>query len=149
VITPSAAGVARPVVPTPATASAPPTLPVSDRGDEPRLRAPDLTFVRPTTLRILGDGRFGTWSLIGSTIGDPCTVGMSRRCFDLVFAELGIAWRPFGSRVSLFSTVGMVPVTMPPAASLQGPATVGFQFVSGLRIDLPVLRARPARGLSR
>lgn len=106
-----------------------------DAAGRPRLHAPDLSFLRPTTLRILGEGRFGTWSLFGSSLGStPGSLGcgdtLGLACAPLALAELGIAWRPFGSRLSLFASVAMVSL-----ASLR--QSLGVQLVGGLRIDLP------------
>lgn len=117
---------------------------VDDRGsDRARLHTPELSFSRPSTLYILGKGRFGTWSLVGSNLGisSGCDDALSIRCTDLVTAQLGIAWRPFGSLVSLFSAVGVAVVP-----GIQAPP--GFQMVSGVRVDLPS-RARWRLGLGR
>lgn len=105
--------------------------PVEDGGAAMRLQQRELTFARTSTLYILGKGRLGTWSVIGSSVGG--TLGCSNmavRCFDLAVAQVGIAWRPFGSLVSLFSAIGVsvVPGTYGPP---------GFQVTSGLRVDLP------------
>jgi hypothetical protein len=111
-------------------------VPLAGRSDGQRLRAPDLSFGRLFTLRILGHGRFGTWSLIGSTVGQSCSASAGARCIDIAIAETGIAWRPFGSRVSLFSAVGLAS-----ALGMRSPggsrAPLGIQLVGGLRIDLP------------
>jgi hypothetical protein len=51
-------------------------------------------------------------------------------CAPVALAELGLAWRPHGSRVSLFAAVAVASL----AALRQ---SVGMQVVGGLRIDLP------------
>lgn len=114
-----------------------PMLPPSagDVVDRPRLRAPDLSFQRSSTLWILGEGRFGTWSVFGSTLGaspgsGACHDALGSHCAPVAVAELGIAWRPRGSRVSLFTSVA--------ATSLSAMRqSLGLQLVGGLRIDLP------------
>ena len=106
--------------------------PIDDGGDTVRLRVPEPSFGRPSTLYILERGRFGTWSLVGTTMAGTlgCQDVLAVRCVDLVSAQLGIAWRPFGSLVSLFSAVG---VTVVPGFH----TPTGFQAVTGLRVDLP------------
>lgn len=112
-----------------------PAVAADDDVDRPQLRTPELSFLRPTTLRILGEGRLGTWSLFGSTIGASpgsaaCQDALGPRCAPIAFAELGIAWRPHGSRVSLFAAAAMVSL----AAMRQ---SMGAQVAAGLRVDLP------------
>jgi hypothetical protein len=105
---------------------------VDDLGDRVQLRVPELSFGRPSTLYILGKGRFGTWSLVGSTLGGMlgCADVPSVRCLDLATAQGGIAWRPFGSLVSLFAAIG---VTTVPGAQ----APPGFMTMGGVQVDLP------------
>jgi hypothetical protein len=118
----------------PAAGSTQPTVaaPVDDGSDGPKLRVPELSFWRPSTLWILGKGRWGTWSLVGSMLGNMqgCSATIMARCLDVASADVGIAWRPFGSLVSLFSTIG---VGLVPGSS----APTGFQAMGGLRVDLP------------
>lgn len=120
----------------PATSASGSVQAQADHGDRPRLRAPDPSFLRPSTLYILGEGRRGTWSLVGSTLGaQPCTTPRGSRCVDLAVAQLVITWRPFGSWVSLFTGIGASS-----GAVVPNPASpVGFRLTAGLMIDLPPL----------
>ena len=119
-----------------------PTLPPADDVVErPRLRAYDLSFLRSSTLSILGRGRFGTWSLFGSTLGatpgsQACRDALELHCAPLALAELGIAWRPHGSRVSLFAAVGVASLGAMQQSLEAMQQNLGVQLVGGLRIDL-------------
>ncbi len=128
-------------VPAPAAAPVPtveagPELPnlVADRREGPQVRAPELSFGRPTTLYILGEGRLGTWSLVGSSMGarEGCAGTIAVSCMDLGSAQVGVAWRPFGSLVSLFTAIG---ASVAPGVK----APPGMLVVGGLQIDLPSL----------
>lgn len=99
-----------------------------------RLRPPSLSFRAPSTLHILDRGRFGTWSLMGSSFG--CLDAAEISCLDVATAWLGVAWRPIGTRLSLFAGLGVSSAGSVPNA----PTPVGARPMVGVSIELPSRR---------
>lgn len=137
---PAPAPTSSPTLPPPRPSAAPPPSASALDTSWIRLRVPPFAFTGPTTLRILGQGRFGTWSLLGSTLGQrACALVPNGRCLEIATAWLGLSWRPLGSPMSLYVAAGIDSTTMLPTSMLPGSTLqpmIGRASV-GLTIDLP------------
>lgn len=102
-------------------------------------------------LRVLGNGKFGTWSLRGvvAGLGASCTGETRSRCSPIAEGGLALSWQPRGSFITFF---GGVVFTSPTVGSMVGASArqkAAPMVVGGIVVALPSMLevVKLARGI--